>query len=66
MERKYDRVMDSCKAHESCMAGIRQLLLIAELQRSHDDFINLIDTYSGIEEIASSLGESARVLNNRK
>jgi hypothetical protein len=64
MDREYDRIMDSCKAHESCMTGIRQLLLIAELQRSHDDFKNLISTYADIEEIASSLGESARVLNN--
>jgi len=64
MDRDYDRIRDSRKAHMSAITTIRQLLTIANINRKEDDFVNLVDTYLQIEEIASSLGESARVLKD--
>jgi len=64
MEREYDQIMDSFKAHRSAITTVRQLLMEAMRNRKEDDFVNLIDTYAAIEGIVSSLGESARVLNN--
>lgn len=63
MKRDYDRWIDSDRAHKACRAQIRKLLAVANIQRKDDDFIELLITYSYIEELAAQLRRSAKTLS---
>ena len=62
MEREYDRDKDSKKALKEVHTTIREWLREASEHLDNKNYINLEYIYFQIEQIASSVGESARVL----
>lgn len=65
MERNYDRELDSKKAIKQCHTSLRTLITNATFHLDNKDFDLLERVYSDINALASSLGESARVLQRK-
>lgn len=65
MERNYDRKRDSKKAIKGCHTTLRTLITTATFSLDNKDFERLESVYREIEVLASSLEESARVLQRK-
>lgn len=62
MEREYDKVLDSEKSLKSMHTEVRRLLRLASFHLDNKDFDRVESLYIGIECLMSSLGVSARIL----
>jgi len=65
MERNYDRKYDSKKAIKRCHTSLRILIKNATFHLDNKDFNELESVYLEISCLASSLEESARVLQRK-
>jgi hypothetical protein len=66
MSRAYDRVLDSKKGMKEMHTEVRRLISDASFHLDNKDFDRLESVYFKIECLMSSLGESARVLQEIK
>jgi hypothetical protein len=65
MTREYDRVLDSKKGMKATHTQVRKLISDASFHLDNKDFDRLESVYFKIECLMSSLGESAKVLQER-
>ena len=65
MTREYDRVLDSKKGLKAMHTEVRRLISTASFHLDNKDFERLESVYFKIECLMSSLGESAKVLQER-
>jgi hypothetical protein len=65
MTREYDRVLDSKKGLKAMHTEVRKLISDASFHLDNKDFERLESVYFKIECLMSSLGESAKVLQER-
>ena len=66
MTREYDKVLDSKKGINLAHTNVRRLLSEALTHMDFKDFHSLENVYLEIESVMSSLGESARVLQEKQ
>lgn len=66
MTREYDRVLDSKKGIKATHTQVRKLISDASFHLDNKDFDRLESVYFKIECLLSSLGESAKVLQERQ
>lgn len=62
MEREYDKVLDNPKSLKSMHTEVRRLLRLASFHLDNKEFDRVESLYIGIECLMSSLGVSARIL----
>ena len=62
MTREYDRVLDSKKGLKAMHTEVRRLISTATFHLDNKDFDRVESVYLGIECLISSLGVSARIL----
>jgi hypothetical protein len=66
MTREYDRQLDSKKGIKLAHTNVRRLITEAATHMDRKDFYSLENVYLEIESVMSSLGESARVLQEKQ